>query len=288
MCPKSGRPEGRGHGFPKTCRLLKRGQFLAMSDRSTQPDLKVRAGGFLVVGRANELDHSRLGVTVTKKTGTAVTRNLIKRLVRELFRLNRHRWPGGLDLVFIARPEAGIKSRTGLAEDLALAGRKIAAWSWPVTSDGVDSRGKKGEAATRPEPGRAVRASSPPRRSMASMGHKPEQTLEQSPELPTQKDDPGAVEPSGDLFSFWLAIPGRLALGLIFCYQRFISPLLPPACRFWPTCSNYAAKAIKVHGFWRGSYLTARRLLKCHPFHPGGYDPVPPRKEKAEADLTGP
>ena len=257
MCPESARLEVRGYGFPKTSRLLKRGQFLAMSDRSVKPDLKIRAGGFLVVGRANGLDHNRLGVTATRKTGPAVTRNLIKRLVRELFRLNNHRWPVGLDLVFIARPEAGSQSKAGLRADLALAERKIAAWSWPASQGGPASRKQK----------------------------RPERPRDSSPETPIQNDDPGAAEPSRDLFSLWLAIPGRLALGLIFLYQRFISPLLPPACRFWPTCSNYAASAIKIHGFWRGSNLAVRRLLKCHPFHPGGYDPVPPRKEKDPSRL---
>ncbi|MDR2945249.1 MAG: membrane protein insertion efficiency factor YidD [Candidatus Adiutrix sp.] len=82
-----------------------------------------------------------------------------------------------------------------------------------------------------------------------------------------------------DVLSVVAALPGLVALGLIRFYQRFISPCLPPACRFWPTCSNYAISAIKIHGFWRGSLLTAWRLLKCHPFHPGGYDPVPPRRE---------
>jgi putative membrane protein insertion efficiency factor len=67
----------------------------------------------------------------------------------------------------------------------------------------------------------------------------------------------------------------RLALGLIRLYQLVISPLLPPACRFIPTCSAYGHEAIQRHGFWRGSWLAARRLARCHPFSPGGYDPVP-------------
>ncbi|MDL2260329.1 membrane protein insertion efficiency factor YidD [Deltaproteobacteria bacterium OttesenSCG-928-K17] len=75
-----------------------------------------------------------------------------------------------------------------------------------------------------------------------------------------------------------MRLPAWLALGFIRFYQRCVSPFLPPACRFWPTCSNYAAEAVRVHGFWRGSWLAMRRLFKCHPFHPGGYDPVPPRK----------
>jgi hypothetical protein len=61
---------------------------------------------------------------------------------------------------------------------------------------------------------------------------------------------------------------------LLRAYKLLISPLLPPSCRFTPTCSEYAIEAIKKHGALRGTYLGARRLLRCHPFHPGGYDPV--------------
>lgn len=57
-------------------------------------------------------------------------------------------------------------------------------------------------------------------------------------------------------------------------YKMVISPLLPPSCRFTPTCSEYAMQAIQKYGALRGVYLGARRLLRCHPFHPGGYDPV--------------
>ena len=61
---------------------------------------------------------------------------------------------------------------------------------------------------------------------------------------------------------------------LLRSYKRFLSPLLPPACRFTPTCSEYALEAVQKYGALRGSYLALRRLLRCHPFHPGGYDPV--------------
>jgi putative membrane protein insertion efficiency factor len=67
----------------------------------------------------------------------------------------------------------------------------------------------------------------------------------------------------------------RALLILVRAYQRLVSPLLPPACRFYPTCSSYAATAIERHGAARGSWLAARRVLRCHPFHPGGVDPVP-------------
>ncbi|MCK5245607.1 membrane protein insertion efficiency factor YidD [Candidatus Bipolaricaulota bacterium] len=58
-------------------------------------------------------------------------------------------------------------------------------------------------------------------------------------------------------------------------YQRVLSPLLPNRCRFHPTCSHYAVEAIEKHGAIRGVWLAIKRILKCHPLHPGGYDPVP-------------
>jgi putative membrane protein insertion efficiency factor len=63
-------------------------------------------------------------------------------------------------------------------------------------------------------------------------------------------------------------------LSLIKSYRILFSPILPPSCRFTPTCSQYAIDAIERHGTWRGIYLAARRLLRCHPFNRGGYDPV--------------
>ncbi len=66
---------------------------------------------------------------------------------------------------------------------------------------------------------------------------------------------------------------------LIRGYQLIVSPVLGPACRFYPSCSQYACLAIDRYGVVKGSYLAIRRLLRCHPFHPGGYDPVP-EKEK--------
>ena len=66
-------------------------------------------------------------------------------------------------------------------------------------------------------------------------------------------------------------------------YQKWLSPLLGPSCRFHPTCSQYGIEAIKTHGFVIGSWLTVKRILKCHPLHPGGHDPVPEKSvEKTE------
>jgi putative membrane protein insertion efficiency factor len=67
----------------------------------------------------------------------------------------------------------------------------------------------------------------------------------------------------------------RAVVALLDVYKRFLSPLLPPACRFTPTCSLYAREAILRYGLARGGALALKRLLRCHPFHPGGFDPVP-------------
>lgn len=77
------------------------------------------------------------------------------------------------------------------------------------------------------------------------------------------------------MIRFLISLPKRLMLALIRFYRRQISPALPPSCRFTPTCSQYAVEAIEKYGALKGGYLAIRRILKCHPLHPGGYDPVP-------------
>jgi len=69
--------------------------------------------------------------------------------------------------------------------------------------------------------------------------------------------------------------PRRLGMLLIRGYQRVVSPALPSSCRFSPSCSQYTLEAIERHGLVRGGWLGARRIVRCHPFNPGGFDPVP-------------
>jgi len=77
------------------------------------------------------------------------------------------------------------------------------------------------------------------------------------------------------------SVPGIAALGLIKAYQYGIRPMLGQRCRFFPSCSEYTAEAIGTYGVLRGAAMGAKRLGKCHPWHPGGYDPVPERQPTA-------
>lgn len=72
----------------------------------------------------------------------------------------------------------------------------------------------------------------------------------------------------------------KILIFIIDIYKKFISPLFPPACRYYPTCSAYAREAILVHGVFKGFVLAFLRILRCNPFFPGGHDPVPPKKRK--------
>jgi putative membrane protein insertion efficiency factor len=72
----------------------------------------------------------------------------------------------------------------------------------------------------------------------------------------------------------------RIAIAPLNFYRHWISPGLPPTCRFYPSCSAYAVEALSVHGLLRGSLLTLWRLLRCGPWHPGGLDPVPPARDR--------
>jgi uncharacterized protein len=106
---------------------------------------------------------------------------------------------------------------------------------------------------------------------------------------------PPARNPS--IFSRVLAaagsLPARGLLGLIWIYRRTLSPVLPvvlgPACgcRFHPTCAEYAAQAVRAHGVLAGGWLALRRVLKCQPLHPGGFDPVPPSPWRRHAASPG-
>jgi putative membrane protein insertion efficiency factor len=88
--------------------------------------------------------------------------------------------------------------------------------------------------------------------------------------------------PGSGRFTRWLRfaarLPALLVIALVQFYRMAVSPFLPPSCRFQPTCSVYMMDALRIHGFWRGLYLGTRRVFRCHPGNPGGFDPVPERR----------
>ncbi len=92
------------------------------------------------------------------------------------------------------------------------------------------------------------------------------------------------IRPVTSALRFLAGLPARVLLALLWLYQRTLSPALPVVfgsacgCRFSPTCSHYAVGAVRTHGALLGTWLTLRRLIKCTPLHPGGFDPVPPRR----------
>ncbi|MGP4081285.1 membrane protein insertion efficiency factor YidD [Bacillus sp. Marseille-Q3570] len=73
-----------------------------------------------------------------------------------------------------------------------------------------------------------------------------------------------------------------ILIALIQFYRKCISPFTPPSCRFYPTCSSYGLEAVQKHGALVGGWLAVKRILKCHPFHPGGFDPVPEKEKKEQ------
>ncbi|MFD2925672.1 membrane protein insertion efficiency factor YidD [Halobacillus naozhouensis] len=75
-----------------------------------------------------------------------------------------------------------------------------------------------------------------------------------------------------------------ILIGPITFYRKFISPMTPPTCRFQPTCSEYSLESLRRFGLLKGTYLTLRRLLKCHPFHKGGFDPVPLKDHRSKRE----
>jgi uncharacterized protein len=83
------------------------------------------------------------------------------------------------------------------------------------------------------------------------------------------------TEADGTLARARPSAAARVMVALITGYRRFVSPLLAPRCRFAPSCSAYALEAVREHGALRGAWLAVRRVGRCHPFHPGGFDPVP-------------
>lgn len=197
---------------------------------------RVRGDGFaLVYQLTSSVDGARLGISVSG-IKSAVRRNRIKRIIREFFRLRRPLINPNLELIFTV-----CKGFT------------------PDTPSAVAA------ALRRPTQGR-----------LALAGLTDDPPAVRGGPLSAVNGGPFFVLRSvvRRLFSGSQAMIRSACLAGVRFYQLVISPLLPPSCRFVPSCSQYALEAITLHGVWGGGLMVLKRILRCHPFSPGGFDPV--------------
>jgi len=183
---------------------------------------------------------ARAAFAVSKTVGDSVTRHRVVRRLRGLMPSLLDRLPGGSEVVVRAMPEAATATATQLREDLERALERVVPLAPPVgVNDG---------------------------------------TQDTHPVLAPAGGEPEAPRTGIHLLAYWIGWPIRsLLLGLIWVYRHTISPILPPTCRYHPSCSAYGFEALQVHGAAKGTALTAWRVLRCNPFTPGGLDPVPAR-----------
>ncbi len=184
----------------------------------------------------------RAAFVVPKKQGKATERNRTRRRLREIYRLQGAKNEGalaGYDLIFLSTPQTHgattAELNRALQEVLRRAGKRI-------VGESSGQRGAKNRANSERE----------------------------TAALKVEIESPQPREAAKPLLPLTF-----LALWLIRFYQRFISPGLPPSCRFEPSCSRYTYATIERFGLWRGGFLGLIRLCKCHPWHAGGLDPVP-------------
>ena len=189
---------------------------------------------------ANGLDRTRFGFAVGKRIGSAVARNKVKRRLREAVRLTPVKT--GWDVILIARKgadKADYHQLKRATEDLLNRANLL---SGTITPRPDDALGRN------------------------------------DPERRTRGESQAGTETRGTLPSTIQAGRHgvkRLVLASIVVYRRAVSPYLPSACRYLPTCSEYSHQAIQGHGILKGSWLTLRRLARCYPLGGRGYDPVP-------------
>lgn len=217
---------------------------------------RARRGAIVVhvrVGSGTD-EPARAAFAVSKSVGDSVTRHRVVRRLRGLMPPLLDRLPGGSDVVVRAMPEAATVSSAQLGEDLTRALERVTPLGEPADRPSIDRTwGGKRRVATLSAPSSTDGAQDPPE----------------------SANEPGPTEGFRRVLS-WIGWPIRsLLLGVIWVYRHTISPILPPTCRYHPSCSAYAFGALQVHGAAKGTVLATWRLLRCNPFTPGGLDPVP-------------
>ena len=217
--------------------------------RTIRHGRRARRGSLVVhvqVGDGGE-QTSRAAFAVSKSVGDSVTRHRVVRRLRGFMPPLLDRLPGGSEVVVRAMPEAATASSKELRDDLVRALERVTPLA-PADCAPTDTK----------------------------MPDLPSATAHSAPSESAEEDQ--APRSGVHRLLYWMGWPIRsLLLGLIWVYRHTISPILPPTCRYHPSCSAYGFEALQVHGAAKGTVLTAWRVLRCNPFTPGGLDPVPAR-----------
>ncbi|RYG69183.1 membrane protein insertion efficiency factor YidD [bacterium] len=256
--------------LPRQQRLTSR-QFdraFAQSQQVRHPLVALR-----VHFRGDGDDSTRAAFVVPKKQAKKATqRNLIRRRLREQYRLHPSRPVKGLqgcDLIFLATPQTATATpeqiEAALEEVMRRAGKK----TQPPRDDGGNKSLKEDEKTLQSAQKVVAEAEVSSEDANAAVTAAVENTDDEAP------IEEAAETPLDTSAASVQSFPAFVGLKLIRFYQRFISPGLPPSCRFEPSCSRYTYASIERFGLLRGSLLGTVRICKCHPWHQGGYDPVP-------------
>ena len=223
--------------------------------RTIRHGRRARRGSLVVhvqVGAGGD-QPARAAFAVSKAVGDSVTRHRVVRRLRGLMPPLLDRLPGGSEVVVRAMPEAATASSADLRDDLERALERVTPLAPPTGTDAREC------AVAYPESTGITHVSAHSTPSESA-------TDDQPPRSGIRR------------VLYWIGWPIRsLLLGLIWVYRHTISPILPPTCRYHPSCSAYGFEALQVHGAAKGTVLTAWRVLRCNPFTPGGLDPVPSR-----------
>lgn len=228
--------------FPSSLRLRTNQDFAAIFAGRNGATKRFKTPYFAILYKLNGLDYPRLGISISKKNiPKAFRRNRLKRIIRESFRLNQHSLSAMDFVVLVYHSANNLDDKT---------------WRASVNDAFVKCGKRDNNAAENISLYRSTTESTP--------------SLNLEPVIKSQDRDNDKKEnykPSG--------LMTRIIIALLGFYRYFISPVLGSRCRFYPSCSAYAREAVERHGTWLGGLLALKRICSCHPFHAGGYDPVP-------------
>ncbi len=215
-------------------------------------------------------DDSRLGLVVRKKLGNSPVRSRLKRLLRETFRRHKSALPRNHDIVFVPTALHSLAEFDAAFRD-CIAFIESGAPPFRPRPRPRRRRPGRGRHSGRTDSGGAKSASGGGR-ARRDGTHSASRTHQAKP---ASSGANRSVAEGSDALGADAAPLQRAVVCCLRFYKRRLSPLLPAACRFHPTCSEFCCEAVSRHGVLRGLWLGSRRLLRCHPLARGGYDPVP-------------